>query len=156
MTDEAIYEEGDRPSRGLSRLHSASRIFGLLGFLKLVTFSFALQLVRGATKPVIGSPAMREMFAANPQLFTVGIAVWYGLSAALSVAIAVALHRRRIWGRDAGVVWGVFHVLGIIFVMQMGWIAVLNALLGFIAAVSILVADQFGAFAAPQQPERPA
>jgi hypothetical protein len=107
--------------RAEKRLRSAVNLLYLMALLKL----FGL-----------GATAQQSL----------AVAGWYAVACAVSIVLARLLPRRTLLVRNLAIAWAVLHLAGIALVMQIGVIAVINALLGLMLLGTIVVAAGFGAF----------
>lgn len=128
--------------RAAARITSATRLFYVLGLLKVFSLLNALRLLGpGAEGRAFPTPAGLDARSAAMLLV-----VWYLAGVALCVILARGVRDRRIWARNIGLAWGVFHVAGLFFVARAGVPAIINGLLGFILTVTLLLAAALGAF----------
>lgn len=128
--------------RAAARITSATRLFYLLGLLKVFSLLNALRLL-GPRSEGRALPPPAGLDARSGAMLLV---VWYLVAAALCVVLARGVRDRRLWARNLGIAWGVFHVAGLLFVSRAGVPAIINGLLGLFLTVTLLLAAGLGAF----------
>lgn len=126
--------------RARNRLQSAARIFYIMAVVKV------LELL-GSLRPPMPSQTAPPPGSRDAILIT--LFVVYGLAIALCVVIGRNLEARRIWARNAALVFGGLHIGSFLLYGYIGPMAIISGVLGVIAFFSVLVASGLGAFDEP-------
>lgn len=124
--------------RAGNRLQSAARIFYIMAVVKVLEL---LGAVRPPMRVTDGGPPGDAR-----QVFLTGLFVVYGLSVALCIVIGRNLEARRIWARNAGLLFGALHIGAFFLIGYLGPMVIISGVLGIIGFFSILVASGLGGF----------
>lgn len=121
-----VEQEVSARERGERRLRSAANLLYLLAVLKLFAALIAPRAMKGPdAAPVIA---------------------WFISGLTVSLLLAYFLHPRRPLVKNLALAWAGLHIAEIFFVARIGMVAVLEAFLGAMILVTILVAAGLGAF----------
>ncbi len=137
----------DRPEisdaeRAAAKITTATRIFYVLALLKVFGLLTALRLFApGAEGRAFPTPE-----GLDPRNAAILLVFWYLAGAVLCIVLARGVEARRIWARNLGLLYGGFHIAGLLFVGRAGVPAIVNGLLGVIITVTLLLAAGLGAF----------
>ena len=130
------------PAVQADRFRSAAFAFIALAIVKIIFF-FRTVGIAVRTKNGVSSPNVPAFFVAHAREIILVSAVLYFLSALLAFLISQGVARRLEGAVKIGTIYAALQILSIVFVMQIGVVAVLNLVLGFMAITNLHLARAF-------------
>lgn len=138
----SVTEQPAAPPVQADRFRSAAFAFVALAIVKIIFF-FRTVGMAVRTKNGVVTPNAPAFFVAHAREIVLVSAVLYFLSAMIAFLISKGVARRLEPAVKIGTIYAALQIFSIVFVMQIGVVAVLNLILGFMAITNLHLARAF-------------